>query len=105
MGLVFTSKFKRIMESKTRKRESSNEEMLARAERFAVPLGNMVVRLREAKEITVQLPQELAYSLLRRRLATAVGACDVIPDIVICDEDLQSDPELEAQLWGRAVAA
>jgi hypothetical protein len=102
LGVAFTAKIKRYLESHTRKRNESLEELEARAERFARDATSIVVRLKQAPGTTVQLPKELAYSLLRRRQATVVGSLEVIPEVVLTEDDVDDLAASGIDLWSPA---
>jgi hypothetical protein len=99
LGVAFTARIKRYMESKARRRNESLEELEARAERLARDATSIVVRLKQAPGTTVQLPRELAFSLLRRKLATVVGSLEVIPDVVLTEDDVDDLEADGVNLW------
>ena len=68
--------------------------LLKRGERFheqAAP--SMLVRLSKVPEKVLELPRDLALSLIRRRAASVVGTLDTAPDLVLSEDDVD---ELEA---------
>jgi hypothetical protein len=61
-----------------------------RSRRMAKPAQTMLVRLRRAPETVLQLPSEVAHSLVVRRLARPVGDLQAVPDLVLTEDDLEA---------------
>jgi len=65
-----------------------------RGERFhEQPAPSMLVRLKSVPEKVLELPRDLALSLIRRRVAYVVADLQIIPTLVLTEDDVQ---EMEA---------
>jgi hypothetical protein len=99
MGNVFTTRVKKYMEEKTRARDSNKKEVTAHDARFDAPALPLLVSYHG---IVVQLPRDLALSLLRRRKASLIANPRVVAELVLTESDLE-DAGLD--LWADAPMA
>ena len=68
--------------------------LLERGERFETTIiPSMLVRLSKVPEKVLELPRDLALSLIRRRVAYVVAYLQIIPTLVLTEDDVQ---EMEA---------
>jgi hypothetical protein len=80
---------------------SDTERMLIdRSKRYEEPLPPLLVSIAGT---VVQLPNEIALNLIRRRKATAIADPTVVPNLIIDEDDI--DESLEAQLMSAEIAA
>ena len=78
--------------------------LLERGERFETTIiPSMLVRLSKVPEKVLELPRDLALSLIRRRAAFIVGSLDVIPDLVLEDTDVDMLEASGFDLWNPTV--
>ena len=101
MSLVFTTRIRRVMEAKTRRRDNSKKERAAVAERMAEGVPPILVSF---EGIAVQFPENLALSLIRRRKAKLIADPGITASLVINDDDID-ESNLGAALWGGGMVA
>ena len=75
--------------------------LVKRAERFSEPSPTMLVWMADT---AVQLPQELALSLIRRRKASAIADPLTVPALILTEDEIEGS-DLEVHLWADPMAA
>jgi hypothetical protein len=83
---VFTTRFKKYMEEKTRARDRKEKGVTAHEARFDGIASPLLVSYHG---IVVQLPRDLALSLLRRRKATLIANPRIVAELVLTESDLE----------------
>lgn len=98
---VFTTKIRRVLEAKTRRRDGSKKELAAVAERMAEDVQPILVLF---EGVAIQFPNDLALSLIRRRRVKLIADPGITPTLVIDEDDIE-ESNLGAALWGGGMVA
>jgi hypothetical protein len=113
MSKVFTTRYRRVMEKKTRASDIRDAKALEKAEaesEYLKPVPPLLITLHQdlgklPAGISIQFPHEVAIILIHRGLGEAVPIGDfaVLPDLLIEEDDMQ---HVGFDLWSaEAVAA
>jgi hypothetical protein len=78
----------------------TERELIERSKRYEEPLPPLLVWIAGT---AVQLPNEIAVDLIRRRKAIAIADPTVVAALIVTEDDI--DENLESQLLGAEIAA